>query len=80
LLNFFSFKTCVNVDKKIRSLGPRKLEPSEGHNPRAIIEKSSLTNEWVQRKISNFEYLSRLNTIAGRTCNNLAQYPVRSIK
>lgn len=32
--------------------------------------------KWVNREISNFDYLMQLNTIAGRTYNNLAQYPV----
>lgn len=32
--------------------------------------------KWVQREISNFEYLIELNTIAGRTYNDLSQYPV----
>lgn len=30
----------------------------------------------MNREISNFDYLMQLNTIAGRTYNNLAQYPV----
>lgn len=32
--------------------------------------------KWVQRDLSNFEYLMQLNTIAGRSYNDLAQYPV----
>ena len=32
--------------------------------------------KWVNREISNFEYLMQLNTIAGRTYNDLSQYPV----
>ncbi|XP_021344164.1 neurobeachin-like protein 2, partial [Mizuhopecten yessoensis] len=32
--------------------------------------------KWVQREISNFDYLIQLNTIAGRTYNDLSQYPV----
>lgn len=36
----------------------------------------SSTQKWVNREISNFDYLMQLNTIAGRTYNNLAQYPV----
>lgn len=35
-----------------------------------------LLQKWVNREISNFDYLMQLNTIAGRTYNNLAQYPV----
>lgn len=30
----------------------------------------------MEREISNFEYLMQLNTISGRTYNDLAQYPV----
>lgn len=37
---------------------------------------STHTQKWVNREISNFDYLMQLNTIAGRTYNNLAQYPV----
>lgn len=35
-----------------------------------------ITQKWVNREISNFDYLMQLNTIAGRTYNDLAQYPV----
>lgn len=37
---------------------------------------TSFLQKWVQREISNFEYLMQLNTIAGRTYNDLSQYPV----
>ena len=30
----------------------------------------------MNREISNFDYLIQLNTMAGRTYNDLAQYPV----
>lgn len=35
-----------------------------------------LEQKWVQRELSNFEYLMQLNTIAGRSYNDLSQYPV----
>ena len=35
-----------------------------------------LTARWQERKISNFAFLQRLNTLAGRTYNDLNQYPV----
>lgn len=41
-----------------------------------LLKKSGLTLAWRQRKISNFDYLMHLNTIAGRTYNDLTQYPV----
>jgi hypothetical protein len=37
---------------------------------------SGLTQKWVQGQISNFQYLMHLNTLAGRTYNDLTQYPV----
>ena len=33
-------------------------------------------HSWQQGEISNFEYLVELNKLAGRTFNDLMQYPV----
>jgi hypothetical protein len=49
---------------------------SSGRSPSDALKGSGLTQKWVNRDISNFEYLMRLNTIAGRTFNDLSQYPV----
>ena len=35
-----------------------------------------MQESWHRREISNFEYLMRLNELAGRTHNDLNQYPV----
>ncbi|XP_034537065.1 WD repeat- and FYVE domain-containing protein 4 isoform X2 [Notolabrus celidotus] len=40
-----------------------------------VVEKTALI-KWQRGEISNFEYLMHLNTIAGRTYNDLMQYPV----
>ncbi|XP_029376155.1 WD repeat- and FYVE domain-containing protein 4 isoform X2 [Echeneis naucrates] len=40
-----------------------------------VVEKTALV-KWQKGDISNFEYLMHLNTIAGRTYNDLMQYPV----
>eukprot|EP00002_Diphylleia_rotans_P030155 TRINITY_DN6182_c0_g1_i1.p1 TRINITY_DN6182_c0_g1~~TRINITY_DN6182_c0_g1_i1.p1 ORF type:complete len:2503 (+),score=418.74 TRINITY_DN6182_c0_g1_i1:67-7575(+) len=40
------------------------------------LAKSNITERWMRREISNFDYLMMLNTIAGRTYNDLMQYPV----
>lgn len=34
------------------------------------------TRRWTQRQISNFEYLSILNNVSGRTTNDISNYPV----
>lgn len=38
--------------------------------------KASLTEKWKKGLISNFDYLIHLNTQAGRSFNDLTQYPV----
>ncbi|KAM4709985.1 lipopolysaccharide-responsive and beige-like anchor protein [Discoglossus pictus] len=45
-------------------------------SPKQIFKASNMTQRWQHREISNFEYLMFLNTIAGRTYNDLNQYPV----
>ncbi|XP_072155979.1 neurobeachin isoform X4 [Bemisia tabaci] len=45
-------------------------------SPRQLMRSSNMTRKWQQREISTFEYLMFLNTIAGRTYNDLNQYPV----
>ncbi|XP_077976450.1 neurobeachin-like isoform X2 [Styela clava] len=45
-------------------------------SPRQLFKQSNMTQRWQQREISNFEYLMFLNTISGRTYNDLNQYPV----
>uniref|UniRef100_A0A8C8A375 Neurobeachin b n=1 Tax=Oryzias sinensis TaxID=183150 RepID=A0A8C8A375_9TELE len=53
----------------------RKLRISLA-TPRQLFKSSNMTQRWQRREISNFEYLMFLNTIAGRTYNDLNQYPV----
>lgn len=40
------------------------------------LTKLSLTEKWRTGMITNFEYLMYLNSLAGRTYNDLTQYPV----
>lgn len=43
---------------------------------RGLPSLSATTKAWQTRQISNFEYLMALNTFAGRSFNDLTQYPV----
>ncbi|ETO04424.1 hypothetical protein RFI_32974 [Reticulomyxa filosa] len=45
-------------------------------SPKKILKTSQLTQRWQKRLISNFDYLMELNVLAGRTYNDVTQYPV----
>jgi hypothetical protein len=38
-----------------------------------LANPSSLTERWVRGEISNFQYLMHLNTLSGRSYNDLTQ-------
>lgn len=76
-LNFTSVKIKEIVHKKIVSgIDPPNLSYGDSKTSQEILESSGLTEQWVNGEISNFDYLMKLNTIAGRTYNDLRQYPV----
>jgi hypothetical protein len=80
LLNCKTAATCRKLHDAIVRCRPPLLQP-EPDSPRRVLAASSvhgigLTEAWVQREITNFEYLMALNTAAGRTYNDLAQYPI----
>ncbi len=75
-INFDNKRKRNKVYSKISSLRPPSLIHSSSLSPYDLLKSSGLTSKWVHREISNFEYLMQLNTIAGRTFNDLSQYPV----
>ncbi|KAL8995248.1 MAG: hypothetical protein Q9188_006861 [Gyalolechia gomerana] len=52
------------------SLGSRFTSVFAHHN------SNPATRKWMQGDMSNFNYLMHINTLAGRTFNDLTQYPV----
>ena len=58
---------------KLQSACPHSLQVVDPRDRHWVTE---LVARWQSRQISNFEYLMRLNTLAGRTYNDLNQYPV----
>lgn len=59
----------------------RKLLPAEassaGHQFfNQLMGQQSMTQRWQRGEITNFYYLMYLNTLAGRSYNDLSQYPV----
>ncbi|XP_028274602.1 neurobeachin isoform X4 [Parambassis ranga] len=81
----FNFPDPATVKKVVYSLPRVGVGTSYGlpqarrislATPRQLFKSSNMTQRWQRREISNFEYLMFLNTIAGRTYNDLNQYPV----
>ncbi|XP_063688636.1 lipopolysaccharide-responsive and beige-like anchor protein isoform X2 [Bolinopsis microptera] len=54
---------------------PSRRQISLAH-PRRLLRESNIMDKWRSREISNFDYLMFLNTIAGRSYNDLGQYPI----
>eukprot|EP01018_Ginkgo_biloba_P014188 Gb_28819 [translate_table: standard] len=86
-LNFASQKHAKEVGTKIASLRNEALFPKLSTkdrdeiihfvDKRLAIEMAERARDfWRRREISNFEYLMILNTLAGRSYNDLTQYPV----
>ncbi|XP_019161040.1 PREDICTED: BEACH domain-containing protein C2-like isoform X1 [Ipomoea nil] len=44
--------------------------------PDELLIRTQLMEQWARREISNFEYLMQLNTLAGRSYNDITQYHV----
>ena len=74
----FSLQFVSKVYRSIVDLNPPNLNRIGIHKPPQLLQASGLTQKWVRREISNFDYLMQLNTISGRTYNDLNQYPVVS--
>ncbi len=81
----FSFQDQATVKKVIKALprvgvgikyGIPQTRRASLMSARQLFRSSNMTQKWQRREISNFEYLMFLNTIAGRTYNDLNQYPV----
>lgn len=76
---FIAFNKLPELQKFIRLIRKQHtpmLSTSNSLNPRQIFQSSRWTEMWRKRRISNFEYLMRLNMMAGRSFNDITQYPV----
>ncbi|XP_034087270.1 lipopolysaccharide-responsive and beige-like anchor protein isoform X3 [Gymnodraco acuticeps] len=81
----FNFPDAATVKKVVHSLPRVGVGTNFGlpqtrrislATPKQLFKASSMTQRWQRREISNFDYLIFLNTISGRTFNDLNQYPV----
>ncbi|KAI0503555.1 hypothetical protein KFK09_014489 [Dendrobium nobile] len=78
---FFDFGSIEGC--KVAFRGIIQAHPPHVHDifftatgPDAILRKTQLMERWARWEISNFEYLMELNTLAGRSYNDITQYPI----
>lgn len=79
LLNFATVDDREQFAKKVlrqRNSRCSNLKYYDTLEPRRILKKRELTERWMQWRLSNFEYITLLNQLAGRSYNDLSQYPV----
>ena len=76
LINFSSTDIRDKVYSNIQAQDTPALIYAGVRSGANLLVKSGLIKRWRERKISNFEYLMQLNTLAGRTYNDLNQYPI----
>lgn len=86
-LNFASQKVAKQVGTLVVSFRNESLFPKGSSRDRngiisfidrrvAVEMAENARESWRRREISNFEYVMILNTLAGRSYNDLTQYPV----
>jgi len=68
--DIWRYETLRSQEDAPQSLGS-KFASVFGHQA-----SNPATRKWVRGEISNFHYLMLINTLAGRTFNDLTQYPV----
>ncbi|GJP81202.1 hypothetical protein CLOP_g11369 [Closterium sp. NIES-67] len=72
----FASKIAAVANASARSSRARGEHVMVVDRRRAAERAEKAAAAWRARELSNFEYLMALNTLAGRTYNDLAQYPV----
>ncbi|KAF8571585.1 hypothetical protein P879_00746 [Paragonimus westermani] len=82
---FLAFENTETLRRIVSALPPVGIGSKYGlarsrattlASPRQLFTQSNMTQRWQRREISNFDYLMYLNTISGRTYNDLNQYPI----
>eukprot|EP01063_Lacrimia_lanifica_P009078 TRINITY_DN16104_c0_g1_i1.p1 TRINITY_DN16104_c0_g1~~TRINITY_DN16104_c0_g1_i1.p1 ORF type:complete len:3447 (+),score=1235.46 TRINITY_DN16104_c0_g1_i1:166-10506(+) len=83
LLNFMTKDNAVQVLKLLSTQikpRPKNLKVTQLWTSAKMCERdlktSKLQERWLNREISNFEYLMALNHYGSRTANDITQYPI----
>ena len=75
-LSLANKKARNEVVRRILRLKPSRLVFRGLRSPKEMFKRSDVAGRWARGEMSNFEYLMELNTMAGRSYNDINQYPV----
>lgn len=67
-------KSSTEIQKSVAKLRP--TSENQLISQLLVLGQQSITQRWQKGDISNFQYLMYVNTLAGRSYNDLSQYPV----
>eukprot|EP00329_Picozoa_sp_Boothbay-MS584-11_P003498 30940_1 len=73
-INFDSVDVCRDVIRRLLGLRLRHLTIVTRRTRSRLLKEA--TAKWKERQISNFEYIMQVNTLSGRTYNDISQYPI----
>ncbi|PKA58028.1 Guanine nucleotide-binding protein subunit beta-like protein [Apostasia shenzhenica] len=76
--DFGSIDACKSAYRAIVFARPPHLNNIylATQRPHQLFKRTQLMERWARWEISNFEYIMQLNTMAGRSYNDITQYPV----
>ncbi|KAK8841149.1 hypothetical protein M9Y10_027349 [Tritrichomonas musculus] len=75
-VNFQNDEERLQFLNKVASLKVSNIKYIQRKNEDVKKMAQKVTEKWQKGEISNFKYLMKLNIIAGRSFNDLSQYPV----
>lgn len=63
---FYDFQIRLKVLTAIYSVHPPNFSFNSSRHPQDLLRKSGCTQKWVNREISNFEYLMQVSLSTGK--------------